>query len=241
MNLENKIILNQYVKTTEFLGRVLGPDYEIVLYDLEPEMGSVIAIANSHISGKEPGSSLSAAEIQLLTDKSYLAADYRLHNHGMTQNNKPLRNSAMFIKNSAGELIGLLCMNFDDSRYRELSDNLLGLCHPDAFIETNFKFDESAVHRPAPPDPLTSINFMAAEAFQGSTEDTAREAAQNAIRELGFSGIRLTPDEKITVVERLDENGIFLLKGAVKEIADILQCSQATMYRYLSKIHNGQK
>ena len=30
--------------------------------------------------------------------------------------------------------------------------------------------------------------------------------------------------------------GIFLLKGAVKDVADALHCSQASVYRYLSQI-----
>ena len=33
-----------------------------------------------------------------------------------------------------------------------------------------------------------------------------------------------------------DSGGIFLLKGAVKDVADALHCSQASVYRYLSQI-----
>ena len=38
------------------------------------------------------------------------------------------------------------------------------------------------------------------------------------------------------IIEELDASGAFLVKGAVKEIARILGCSQATIYRYLSNV-----
>ena len=44
MNIENHSILQHYIKLTEFLGRTLGPDYEIVLHSLEDKEKSIIAI-----------------------------------------------------------------------------------------------------------------------------------------------------------------------------------------------------
>ena len=43
MNIENHSILQHYIKLTEFLGRTLGPDYEIVLHSLEDKEKSIIA------------------------------------------------------------------------------------------------------------------------------------------------------------------------------------------------------
>ena len=38
------------------------------------------------------------------------------------------------------------------------------------------------------------------------------------------------------IIASLESGGIFLLKGAVKDVADALHCSQASVYRYLSQI-----
>ncbi|MFR4415475.1 MAG: helix-turn-helix domain-containing protein [Butyricicoccus sp.] len=38
------------------------------------------------------------------------------------------------------------------------------------------------------------------------------------------------------IIASLENGGIFLLKGAVKDVADALHCSQASVYRYLSQI-----
>ena len=110
-------LLQQYIKLTEFLGLALGPDYEVALHDLANKDHSIIAIANSHISGRKLGAPLTNMALSILRDKSYERMDYHLHYYSINVNGKDLRSSTFFIKDS-GELIGLLCINFDDSRYR---------------------------------------------------------------------------------------------------------------------------
>ena len=65
-------------------------------------------------------------------------------------------------------------------------------------------------------------------------------AVQNAIAEVtGSAGLppdRLTMEEKIRIVESLHHAGIFYMKGAVSEVAAQLGSSEATIYRYLSKL-----
>ena len=52
----------------------------------------------------------------------------------------------------------------------------------------------------------------------------------------GLPPDRLTMDEKIRIVEDLQQAGIFYMKGAVSEVAAQLGSSEATIYRYLSKL-----
>lgn len=143
MNIENHSILQHYIKLTEFLGRTLGPDYEIVLHSLEDKEKSIIAIANNHVSGQELGAPLASEILQIIADKSYHNYSYRTHYMGVSALGKKLRSSTLFIENTSEELIGLLSINFDDSKYVDLAKQLIGLCHPDTFVETNFRFDET--------------------------------------------------------------------------------------------------
>ena len=66
------------------------------------------------------------------------------------------------------------------------------------------------------------------------------DAVQAAITDVtGTAGLppdRLTMDEKIRIVEDLQQAGIFYMKGAVSEVAAQLGSSEATVYRYLSKL-----
>lgn len=126
-------LLQQYMKLTEFLGLTLGPDYEVALHDLTNKDRSIIAIANNHISGREIGAPLTNMALGILRDRSYETNDYCLQYHGISVNGKDLRSNTFFIKQD-GRLIGMLCINFDDSRYQDVCDRILELCHPDSFV-----------------------------------------------------------------------------------------------------------
>ena len=158
-------LLQQYVKLTEFLGLALGPDYEVALHDLTDKNRSIIAIANKHISGREIGAPLTNVALSILMDKSYETQDYRLHYSGVSANGKQLRSCTMFIKQN-GRLIGMLCINFDDSRYQAIVEQIMNLCHPDLFAK-NLARPEMNGGAPSPSSPHRP------ETFRNSTEAVA--------------------------------------------------------------------
>lgn len=221
-------LLQQYVKLTEFLGHTLGPDYEVALHDLTDRNRSIVAIANSHVSGRKLGAPLTNTALKILRDKSYESQDYLLHYRGVSADGRVLRSSTFFIKQN-GKLLGMLCINFDDSRYHAVSESILHLCHPDQFVDTNFQVDETRISD-------TPYALPAVEQFHNSSGGVAEDAVLRELKRLGLSPVRLTPEERLQIIHTLESDGIFLLKGAVKSVADILQCSQASVYRYLSQI-----
>lgn len=221
-------LLQHYVKLTEFLGLALGPDYEVALHDLTDRNRSLIAIANNHISGREIGAPLTNVALRAIMDRSYETEDYRLHYYGTSADGKKLRSSTMFIKNH-GKLIGMLCINFDDSRYRDVCDRILGLCHPDSFV-TNVLMQPS-MSRPPEDRP-------APEKFRNSADAVTVDAINRELDRMGVVPERLTSEERLKVITALEASGTFLLKGAVKSAAASLHCSQASIYRYLAQVKN---
>lgn len=215
-------LLQQYVKLTEFLGVALGPDYEVALHDLTDKNRSIIAIANSHISGREIGAPLTNVALSILMDKSYETQDYRLHYSGVSAAGNALRSSTMFIKED-GKLIGMLCINFDDSRFQSFAQQVLTLCHPNQFVQ-------------ALEQPPEGEHASRPETFRNSTEAVAQDAIAHELERLGVPAKRLTSEERLLIIAALEESGIFLLKGAVKDVAAGLGCSQASVYRYLSQV-----
>ena len=222
------VLLSYYVKLTEFLGRALGPNYEVTLHDLTSHDRSIIAIANKHVSGREVGAPLTNVGLKVLKDKSYKDQDYLLNYPGVSVGGRALRSSTFFIK-ERGELVGMLCINFDDSRYRALIQQVLRLCHPDSFVATRFQFDEDRVADVRQTSP-------AAERFHNSIHGVAGDAVDRELRQMGLTADRLTLEERIGIIAALEPQGVFLLKVAVKEVADALACSQATVYRGLVQI-----
>ena len=226
-------LLQHYIKLTEFLGQALGPDYEVALHDMTDKNRSIVAIANNHISGREIGAPLTNVALKILMDKSYETQDYRLHYCGLSAEGKTLRSSTMFIKHN-GKLVGMLCINFDDSRYLAASENVLRLCHPDIFID-----DHIAPQQAEPGDPFRE-RFRQRPSFHNSIGAVAGDAVGRELIRLGVTAGRLTPDERMLVITSLENGGIFLLRE-VKDVADALHCSQAGVYRYLSRLKGRQQ
>ena len=221
-------LLEHYAKLTEFLGHTLGPDYEIALHDLTDKNQSIVAIANSHVSGRQIGAPLTNVGLKILRDKSYEGRDYILNYRGMSEGGRMLRSSTLFIKQN-GEPVGMLCINFDDSRYRAVSEDILRLCHPDNFVDTNFQVDTTRVLS-------TQEDDHGAERVHNSPQGVAGEAVARELSQFDITTDRLTPEERIRIISALERDGVFLLKGAVKDVADALCCSQASVYRYLQQI-----
>ena len=168
-----------------------------------------------------------------LRGKSYERMDYHLHYYSINVNGKGLRSSTFFIKDN-GKLIGLLCINFDDSRYRAISDHILKLCHPDLFVT-------DVLAQPLPENEDDVSARSSPEKFRNSADAVALDAINRELERMGVTPGHLTHSERLQVITSLESAGIFLLKGAIKSAAAALGCSTASIYRYLSQINpSGQ-
>ena len=217
----NKVKLAQYTALVKFLGAALGPDYEIVLHDINGKDQSVAAIANGRISGRNVGAPLTDKALRFIADKTYQDQDFLCNSTGRSKDERTLRASTMFIKDDGGRLIGMLCINFDPSRYQKASQDILKLCGLDGeiFLEDNHLHPAGEV-----------------ENFSDSISEVTDTVLKRYLKD-GIPPERLTQEEKMAIVKQLEERGIFLLKGAVNEVATRLHCSAASIYRYLGKIN----
>ena len=230
-------LLQQYIKLTEFLGLALGPDYEVALHDLANKDHSIIAIANSHISGRKLGAPLTNMALSILRDKSYERMDYHLHYYSINVNGKDLRSSTFFIKDS-GKLIGLLCINFDDSRFHEISDAILKLIHPDDFVHHHYFPVDAPDKQPMQPQHAPSVP---AEHFQSDMNGLMEELFETVTKSVDVPLDRLTQAERTRIIAQLHEQGMFELRGAVQFTVKKLSCSQASIYRYIKKAKAGEE
>ena len=85
----------------------------------------------------------------------------------------------------------------------------------------------------------TPAHSSGAMAVPNSTEAVAADAISRELEQLGVTAERLNSDERLKIIAALEANGIFLLKGAVKDVAAGLHCSQASVYRYLSQLKSA--
>lgn len=228
-------ILQQYTVIVDFLGKTLGPDYEVVLHDLNPDHNEIVAIANGHISGRSVGGPLTDAVLKMLTSKAYQTKDYISNYKGVTENGHVLRSSTMFIKDESGKPVGLLCINFDDSRFIDLHKKLLATVHPEEFWETSSMIykpaSASVEYTPTEPEAIT-------ENFSMDIPSLMQKIFEDATVSLTTPIDHLNQTEKKEIIQKLQERGMFQLKGAINYVAKRFCCSSATVYRYLSELTN---
>ena len=219
--------MEEFKKIVEFLGDIMGSDCEVVLQDLRKGKNCITAIANGHISGRKIGSPLTDLGQKVLAEGAWKENDYYNNYTGMTEQGKPLRSSTYFIKEN-DKLIGMLCVNFDESKYLELSAMLLRL----GGIRTSPGNGTA--------DPVTQGKGgkpSGSEVFYVNVNDMVDSVIGDSFPALrGYPINRLTQKEKIDIVRKLDEKRVFVIKGAVSQVAGKLGISVASLYRYISTI-----
>jgi len=213
---------SSYIQLVDFLGACFGENTEVVLHSFDDIKHSVIAIHNGHISGRTVGAPLARFALSKLKDKGKEGPPYYLNYLGMSKNNTPLRSNSFFILDKQGNPRGMLCVNTDVTKYQQALDLLQKL----AFIPS-VKSEEKGNN---------SI-----EVFQSTPEDMIRGLINDVTHVIGVSAERMSVDEKVEVVRRLNDEKFFLIKGAVSQVSDMLGVSEATVYRYLSNINKKMK
>ena len=220
-----------YSLLVEFLGHILGPDYEIALHELKDDSNQIIAIANGELTGRHLGSPLSNKMLEYLTSRLYETQDYVLRFESMSVTGKKMCSNSLFIRGENGELAGLLCINFDASRYEELARRVMDLCggNQRRGVPSGTRLIADGN------DPVeTPVRSGYPTSIAGATASIVSQVVADYPVEVD----RLTQEEKMEIMDILNRKGVFLLKGSVSYVAQALHSSEASIYRYLGKLNN---
>ena len=223
-------IRKRYISLVRFLGESLGPSYEIVLQEIDEDMGGIIAIANGEISGRKVGNHLTGVALKFIMEKRYEHADSVLNYVGILDNGKIVRSSTYFIKEQ-NKLLGMLCINYDSSGLQEFSDMLLKQFHPDSFLEQNHLLSNKGFVNPE----LYSSSLDQVEYFKKDTEALMNEIFEKALKNLGYTTENLSPSDRQILVAQLYSYGMFQIKDSIEFAAKHMNCSTVSVYRYLKK------
>jgi possible transcriptional regulator len=217
----NEFDINRYIDISNFLGTLLGPDYEIIIYDLN----YILHTVNGEISGRKAGDTISPAMKTILSIKKSFDKKWISNYRALSGNGKILRCSTFYIRDTGNNLVGAMNISFDDNRYKELSNLVFSLCHPDNYVSKNISIEIKG--------------NTEQELFSDSISNAIDEILHRIDRELPFS--KLSHIEKLNIIKQLYQKGIFSMKGAVKTVGYRLSCSTASMYRYLDIVKKDNK
>ncbi|OCX43241.1 DNA-binding protein [Campylobacter ornithocola] len=215
-----------FVKLTQFLGQVLGDQYEIVFHVISDEGSYIAAIANNHISGRTINSPLTSFASELVQEKEYLNKDFLCDYKAKVGKSKIVTGSTFFIKNK-NKIVGILCINHDTTELRNAISKIIEL------EKINDFSDLLDVHNQ---NNVKLHNMSNIETLSHSIEDIL---AENIDLKYLNSGYSLSTEQKDEIIKKLHSKGIFNIKGSIPIVAKSLNISEPSVYRYLQKLKNN--
>lgn len=217
---EKKHILLSYVPLMKFFAQQM-PDTEIVLHDVSNLDHSIIAIENSHISGRDVGGASTDLVLRILKDQSFRDRFFTEPYTSATDTGTFLSSGTYFIKHE-GELLGLLCTNTDITPSQNLIKAVSDLMESRRLTTKIQQNETQAI----------------SEKLTQSVGDIPVQTTLEIIRELELRADHLTQEEKLQVVQEIERRGVFLLKGSIASVAKVLRVSEPTLYRYIRQVRN---
>jgi predicted transcriptional regulator YheO len=130
-----------------------------------------------------------------------------------TKDGKILRSSTVYIKNSAGETIGAICINFDISEFLLAENTLKSI--------TMHSFDQKIK-----------------EVFVNDVNELLDFLLQECQHEIGKPVSLMLKEDKMKAVDFLDKKGAFLIKKAGDRICKFLDISKFTLYNFLDEVRS---
>lgn len=204
-------ILKSYIPIVEGISKTFGKNCEVVLHDFSKMQSSIVSIENGHVTGRSVGSPMT--EVGLKAVRKGNIKDNIINYTGKSLEGRVLKSSTMFIKDENDEVLGCLCINFDLSELvvaKKVIDNITKT----EVSETEKSSDESG----------------------NRVNDVLIDIVKNTLEEMGKPVAYMGKEEKVNIVKKLDNQGAFLIKGAIDYVAKVLCVSRYTIYNYLDEI-----
>jgi predicted transcriptional regulator YheO len=210
---KNAAFLFEHLKTVvDGIAGTFGQRCEVVLHDLRDLKRSIIKIENGQVTGRSAGGSITDQGLNYLKNDS--GENLLINYPSSTEDGRFLKSSTFLFRDDEGVPAAAICINFDVTDILNFSiaiDDIFGI--PEKANETK-----------------------AIETFQGDANTTLNEIADKTIRKAGKAIPSMGRNDKIEVIRQLEDQGFFLIKGAIKFIAHKLTVSKFTIYNYLDKV-----
>ncbi len=200
----------QLIPFVDGIAKTLGQHCEVVLHDFSRLPDSVVAIANGHVTGRTVGSPQTEHSLNVI--KTMNNYQDLINYSGKSVDGKVLKSSSFFIKNDEGEAIGVFCINIDLTAMKASSKVLEEIMKIDTNVSNKGYSDENKVNQ--------------------ILNEIIDETLKNASGPVAY----LSKEDKVRIVRELNKKGVFLVKGAIDYVAEILCVSRYTIYNYLDEI-----
>ena len=179
------------------LRQMLGPRYEVILHDLSHVENSIVMLEGD-VTHRKIGGPATDYLLKLLREGGDGAAN-SINYKNTLPDGRVLRSSTIFIRDEAGKIIGSLCFNQDLTDY---------------VVARNLLEEVTSFGSPADEAPKETFAQDISEVME-SVVDTEVSLFQKPVA-------YMQKEDKLTIVARLEQKGIFAVKNAVEYVAECL-------------------
>ena len=208
---EHRQIFQNLQQVADAVHALFGPNCEVVIHDLSDLQKSLV-----YMRGDVTGRSVGAPATDLLTkllQQGPGKGDYRHNYKSVTADGRCLKSATTIIKDSTGKAVAAFCINLDTTAYFNAIQALLPFIHD---LETGI--------------------YPSKENFADSPGDTIKALFVQAVEEIGVQPSAMSIEEKTRFIEKMKQSGVFQFKGAVEQVAGLMDVTKCTVYNYLKKL-----
>ncbi|MDR3756393.1 MULTISPECIES: transcriptional regulator [Enterocloster] len=211
------VLLKSLIPIAETIGKTFGNRCEVVLHDLTIPEKSVVYTVNGDVTGRREGQTFDRLVRSVLLNKNF-TRDYAVNYTFETEDGRRIKSSSSLVRDEAGEVVGVFCVNYDITFMKTLHDEL------ELFLPMQ---EDSSVICPE----------MAADQDVTTVVDTLIDNIVSGRKKQG-----LTKQDNLEMIRFMDDKGIFLVKGAIDKVAACMGLSKVTIYGYLDTVRgkNGK-
>ena len=190
-----------------------GSRCEVVLHDLRDLSCSIVKIVNSHITGRSAGGCMTDYGVMLLRQNK--PGNLFLNYPTIAPDGRQMKSSTLLFRDDKNLPVASICINLD-------------VDHIKRFASWLQEISESCEEGESATDPV--------ETFQRDIDTTLEEAGRRVFDQLNLPATALKKKERLRIVAELENQGFFLIKGAVNFLARKLGISKFSVYSYLAEI-----
>lgn len=209
---DNRDFLSSYIPLVDGLQRFLGEMYEIILHDTSRPASSIVHIAGN-LTGRATGGPLTNVVIEELKRHGNDAQNM-IGYRSQGPNGRLFKSATIFLHDSNGQIRGCFCINMDVT-----------------LLQADFEIIQSI---------LAPTGITNREVFARDITEVVDQIVNDEIAAVGIPTAKMTRAERTSLIQRLDEKGVFEVKGAVERIANLFDSSIYTIYSYLKEIRHDE-
>ena len=204
--------LEKYFVIADAIQETNGDTCEVIIHDLTEPESSVVHVANGVVTGRKVGQSFDHLVKHVLLNKDF-KNDHLSNYFFKTTDEKAIKSSSVLIRNQVGDVIGMICINIDITMLQSVNTMLMNYLKVDFETGKNIGIGEQDVTQ----DVMAIIDKLILSVI-GTTDPKGLSRAKS-----------------VELIRFMDEKGIFLVKGAMDKVAELMGVSRVTIYSYLDE------